>query len=574
MAARSATSALATLEAIRAEFGADAVTQKRVTKQKQALLRSLARAILPDAAAILRLHECLLFLRAYPDDAATLALTERLLATFARRRDVKAHRAALADTGVAGADIHFRFFAETARRLAARWPWLLEYDWAQWDDPARLEELLPLLAAHGETPGMDEYDLGLRGWLDRMRGTSAADAAWVTTRLAARVGDAQVFEKLHDGIDAPMVLRSGHATGSPTPTRTHAYWRGARVRYQKTALHRGRPDLRAELARAPLKVTPLGLTDGRRLHDMTLEAMVTRSRDLDAFAYADPHDARMVDCGDGLQFGVLGMRPDRRLLLESVYGMLTLKNGVPIGYVLTSALYGSAEIAYNVFDTYRGAEAGSVYGRVLSMTRALFGVDSFTVYPYQLGGAGNEEGLASGAWWFYRKLGFAPQDRDVRKVVAREEARMANDPSHRSPRATLLKIVDANVYWHASASRRDVIGQLPLANVGLAVTDLLARRFGGDADRGAAECAREAATLLRGGPDAGWSAAETQAFERWAPLMLLLPGAARWSAAEKRAAVRVIRAKGGVRESDFVRAFDAHAPLRAAIAELARKTRA
>ena len=242
--------------------------------------------------------------------------------------------------------------------------------------------------------------------------------------------------------------------------------------------------------------------------------------------------------------------------------------------MLTSALYGSAEIAYNVFDTYRGAQAGAVYGRVLSMTRALFGVDSFTVYPYQLGGAGNEEGLTSGAWWFYRKLGYAPQDRDVRKVVAREEARMARDPAHRSSRATLLRIVDANVYWHAGAARRDVIGQLPLANAGLAVSDLLARRFGGDADRGAAECAREAAALLRGGPEASWSAAETQAFGRWAPLVMLLPGVGRWSPAEKRAAVRVIRAKGGVRESDFVRAFDAHLKLRAAVAELAGTTQA
>src|SRR5260221_8761885 len=49
-----------------------------------------------------------------------------------------------------------------------------------------------------------------------------------------------------------------------------------------------------------------------------------------------------------------------RSLLESVYGFLTLKNGVPMGYVLTSALYHSAEVAFNVFDTFRGAEAGPV----------------------------------------------------------------------------------------------------------------------------------------------------------------------------------------------------------------------
>jgi hypothetical protein len=92
--------------------------------------------------------------------------------------------------------------------------------------------------------------------------------------------------------------------------------------------------------------------------------MVTRARDLDAFSYADPRDVRLVDCGDGLVFACVGVRPERRLLLESVYAFLTLKNGVPIGYVLSSALYGSAEIAYNVFETWRGAEAGRVYGRV------------------------------------------------------------------------------------------------------------------------------------------------------------------------------------------------------------------
>ena len=36
--------------------------------------------------------------------------------------------------------------------------------------------------------------------------------------------------------------------------------------------------------------------------------------------------------------------------------VLTLKNGVPIGYVLISAINASSEIAYNVFETWRGGE--------------------------------------------------------------------------------------------------------------------------------------------------------------------------------------------------------------------------
>jgi hypothetical protein len=561
-ARRSPAAELRRLEALRFAFGAAA------SREKRALVAGLSRARFTRTDAVLRLHEALVFARAYPDDPALLREVERALRAFAKRPDVIALRGKLAGSGLAGTDIPFRFFAATALRLATRWPARLRYDWAAWDDPSRLEELLPLLGVHGETPGMDEYDLGLRGWLDRMRDPRTGDAAFVARRLARRVRDPFLYEKLMDGIDAPMVLEPGPGG----PSRTLARWPGSPTVFVPAAPNRNRPDLATELERPPLSVTPVSRRDGERLIDMATEAMVTRSRDLDVFAYADPADVRMVDCGDGLQFACMGARPDRRLLMESVYGCLTLKSGVPTGYVLTSALFGSAEIAYNVFETFRGGEAGPIYGRVLAMTAHLFGVDSFTIYPYQLGGAGNEEGLASGAWWFYRKLGFAPREASARALVRREEARMARDPKHRSSRAVLAELGEHNVYWHASGRRDDVIGLLPLANVGLAVTDLLARRFGSDPDRGADACAAEAASRLGQGPSRDWSAGERLAFERWAPLVLLLPGLARWSAAEKRALVQVIRAKGGVRESDFVRAFDAHARLRAAVADLARRT--
>ncbi len=559
-----AAAALDRLEAIRFEFG------PALARERRRLLTRLARRRFAAAGELLRFHDALVAARSLPDDGATLALAGRLLARFAKRPDLARHRRALEGSGVDGTDTRFRFFAPTALRLATRWPGRLAYDWDAWDDPARLEEALPLLAAHGETPGLDEYDLGVRGWLARMKGAREGDAAFAVRRLAARVRDPFVFEKLVDGMDAPMVL----AAGPGGPSRTLATWAGARPFFQREPLRRGRPELRAELARPPVAVRALSVREGETLVDLAREAMVTRARDLDAFAYADPRDVRLVDCGGGLAFACLGVLPARRLLLESVYGFLTLRNGVPTGYVLTSALYRSAEIAYNVFETWRGGDAGAVYGRVLAMTKQLFGVDSFTVYPYQLGGAGNEEGLASGAWWFYRKLGFAPRAAWARRLVRAEEARIARDPARRSSRRFLARIAEENVYWHEGARRDDVIGRLPLANAGLAVTDLLAKRFGGAGDRGAAECAREAAARLGAGPGRGWTREEREAFARWAPLALLLPGVGRWSAAERRALAGVMRAKGGRRESDFVRAFDAHPKLGAAVAELARSTKA
>jgi len=270
---------------------------------------------------------------------------------------------------------------------------------------------------------------------------------------------------------------------------------------------------------------------------------------------------------------MIGAKPERRLLLESVYGFLSLKNGVPVGYVLTSALYRSAELAFNVFDTFRGAEAGPVYGKVIGMTRALFGTDTFTIFPYQLG-EGNDEAIESGAWWFYEKLGFRPRSRIARTIMDLELAAMQRRKGHRSSAATLRKLATHNLYWSLGPHRDDVIGELPLPNAGIAATQLIAKRFAGDRARAAEVCEREAASRLGVRSFAGWSADERHAWRRWAPLVTLLPDVPRWSSADRAAATAVIRAKGGPREDAFVHAFDAHPSLGAALAKLLRGVRA
>jgi hypothetical protein len=187
--------------------------------------------------------------------------------------------------------------------------------------------------------------------------------------------------------------------------------------------------------------------------------------------------------------------------------------------------------------------------------------------PYQLG-EGNDEALESGAWWFYRKMGFQPRERSASHLMKDELRRMRRDPSHRSNLATLRRLARANLHLYLGRPRADVLGELPLANVGLHAGRFIAERFG--ADPGAAErCASDAVHVLGTGPDSGWTASEREAWNRWAPLVAMLPRVERWSSLERRQFVDVVRAKGGRRESDFVRLFDAHARLRAALRRLA-----
>jgi hypothetical protein len=550
---------LTKLESLRAQFGAEAEASKAE------LLQELDAIALPKAHDVLRLHETLCFIRAYPDSPRILELVRRMLCRFSERRDLRRHRDGLRNSGIAGTEIRFGFFCFTAEWLARRWSDKIRIDWPAFERKASLEKLLHLLVLYGETPALDEYALPVREWLDRFRGEET-DAAFLIRRFQALRLDSFLREALYEELDVPIRL----APGPGTPSRTHAEHRRWPVVYQTAPLVRARPSFSEEVRRPPLAVRVVDRSEGLRLIALAREAMVTRSRDLDVFAHGDASDVRLVECGGGLQFALIGAIPERRLLLESVYGMLTLRNGVPVGYVLMSALFCSSEVAYNVFESFRGAEAAAIYARVLATIHHVFGSDCFTIYPYQLGHE-NEEAIRSGAWWFYQKLGFRPREKRVIATMEGELAATAARPSHRSSPATLRALARENVYWSLGRDRTDVIGELPIPNVGLHVSAYIAQRFGSDRERARRTCALEAARLLGLRSLSNLTRGERLAWVRWAPLVMLLPGAGGWSAPARRALIDVVKAKGGRRESDFVRAFDAHRDLRAAVVRLLRQ---
>ena len=546
------------IDELKNAYGHDAAARKLN------LLDALDRRSLRSSSAVLRLHEFLCLLRAYPDNQTVLDRAERMLASFERRADFRRCRKALADSGIAGTAIHYVFFWFTAQWLARRWPQRLTIDWKAFDGSADVERLLHLILPYSETPTIDGVDLPLRTLLSRLKAPGETAAVFLIRRFETVHPTSFGRETLYERIGLPLIL----APGPGTPSRTLAKEESGSPAYQSRPLDRSRPALRTEALAPPRAVRRVSPADADRLIDLAREAMVTRGRDLDNFIHADRHDVRVFEYEDRLAFVCYGLTPERRLLLESVYGMLTLKNGVPIGYVLASGLFGSSEVMYNMFDTFRGGESARIYGRVLSMARVLFGADTFAVDPFQLG-HGNPEGQKSGAFWFYYKLGFRPVERRVLRLIREERRRLAAQPGERSSARTLHRLAAEYVFLHAARPRRDVLGHVSLGNVGLHISSLLARRFGAERERGVRTCSRDAASLLGVRSFRSWSAGERLAWERWSPVILALDGVKRWPAEDRRRLLQVVRAKGGRRESDFVRLFDRHRRLKRAMLQLA-----
>lgn len=555
-----AVAALEELARLRGEFGDQAAARKR------ALLSRLERGGLSTAEQVLTLHEVLCFLRAYPDDAALLEQVERLLGSFDRRRDLRRHRRALESTGIAGTETYFRFFAPTALWLSRRWPAHLELDWPECENTGSLEAWLPLLASYAETPAIDEFGFELKEWIERLKGPEETGAAFLLRRMEQIPMDPALREMLLDQLDLAYTL----TPGPETPARTRESFPAGRIAFQAAPLKRERPRLPAALEEPPRRVRRLSPAEGKSVLELARSAMVVRSRDLDAFSYGDARDVRLAELGDGFWIALVGMLPARRLMLETQYGFLVLRNHVPLGYGTITTLFRSSEVAFTIFDTFRSAEAASIFAGALRVSHHVFGADTFMIDPYQIG-RDNEDAVQSGAWWFYRKLGFAPRDRDTRRLMREEERRMKADRSHRSSPATLRALAEAPVFYSAGAARDDVLGVLPLARIGLEVSAFVSRRFGHDRKRAERVCAAEARRLL--GVRRRPNPAQRMAWERWGPLVLALSGIGRWSAANRRALATIIDAKAGPRESDYLARFDAHRALRRALVRLASSTR-
>lgn len=530
---------LAALERRRDRYGGDAAAAKH------SLLTALARTTLATSEQVRRLHEVLCLLRAYPDNAAVLRQVESMLAGFSRRRDLRVHKDALAYSGIAGTLTWFPFFYPTARWIAARWPDALRLDRSDIEAEQSLAKLLPALVTPIEAHALREAHLPGYAALDRLRGRRR-DATFVIERVAAMPGTEVTREAFYDAINPSCELLPAPGV----PSRTLAHFPGAPRAWQTAPLPRGRPVLRNEISRAPRSIRRASARDAEALLALAHGAMITRQRDLDSIAYGNARDVWIVDDGGGLAFVLIGMVPERRAALPALYGGLSLQNGVPIGYQQADFLGRSAAISFNTFETFRGGASAHVFARWLAVLHAFSGATTFSIEPYQLG-QGNEEGIASGAWWFYTKLGFRPRARAALELAAGELKRQRARADYRSAPDVLRRLAAHHVFLDLDP--KDAAPLLLPTQIGLRVGAYLAAWAPGERDQALARAnelalARCGVTNLR-----GFSRDERVAWSRLAPLFAALPLRG-WTSAERADLLAMARKKGARSERGYAQA--------------------
>jgi hypothetical protein len=238
------------------------------------------------------------------------------------------------------------------------------------------------------------------------------------------------------------------------------------------------------------------------------------------------------------------------------------KNGVPAGYVELLSLFERAEVGFNLYYTFREGESAWIYARLLRLFRQVLGVNCFSIDPYQIG-LENPEAIQSGAFWFYRKLGFRPVDPAAAALVAREEHRMAQTPGYRSSRRTLERLAASYLIFEGPGAEPGAWDTFRVRNLGLAAARAMAERFGGDPDRFRCAASRSAARHLGIESSSGL-----------AQLLSLVPDLPRWPQEDRATAAGILEAKQGPSEARYLRLMQRHSRLRAAFLRLSRSNSA
>jgi hypothetical protein len=243
------------------------------------------------------------------------------------------------------------------------------------------------------------------------------------------------------------------------------------------------------------------------------------------------------------------MLPSFRSALECDLFFLILKNGVPIAYGPASIFLGCCEMGINLFPEFRGGEIRYIYAEFMHTLYNLADVRYFFLTSYGMG-ENNPEALKSGAFWFYRKLGFKASNPDVESVARREEELMRRRPGYRCSMSTLRKLSQTEAYFDLSGGE---CVPIDFATLGLAASRYIANRFGGNRRRAEGVSTREISRMLRIGDFASWRSDEKTAMTRMAPILRLLPAIDRWPKRVKRDLVSAIKARGGTSELDYIR---------------------
>jgi len=408
-----------------------------------------------------------MFVRAYPQSAEVMRAAEKELRGFAERvawlSEQGVDVAPLEHpevSGIAGTPVTDTFGFHIVRSLVQRYPSQTSIYWEWFEDENRLAatwpRFMPLLAEDAFVEAHVPY----RDWLRAARG-GRSELAWLIDRFtelpASDDQKAELYDSQYLYVQWQPPYRATR-TGLRAPAKKLFYHQGPLIQRRDI-------DLNEQVVQPSPPLRKLSLREGESALDRTRDASTIRYRELYGFTHGDPKYVYHADLGRGVELFLVGLPSEKRLPLRAVHGVMIYKNGVPVGYFESLTLFERMESGFNLYYTFRDGETAWLYARVLNVMHHFTGATAFTLDPYQIGHE-NEEGIESGAFWFYRKLGFRPMRRELEALAEKEEKKIALRKGYRTSPRTLRALAKGPMIFQLRGTENHDWDRFQIRNIG------------------------------------------------------------------------------------------------------------
>ncbi len=424
------------------------------------------------------LHDRLLCMLAYADNAQVYNAADKALKNLAAKTKSLSEQAGataqwkLTESAIAHASIHSTFSYELSRWLVYTFPQQIVFSgcWASKDMITRVfSQVMPVAVSDSL---FDNHEYTLEQLAKKACGPQATVDVlhWTLAQFEAAAIPNKSKEQLFEMLDIYITWH----TDAASPTKTFGRGIGGKKFFfhDKPLVHHA--DVRKIFTDKTLHPMLLNAHEKKQLCDVAKGVLCSHYREIDPITYADEQETELYDMGRGITIALYYLLPGWRLPCESYVSYMAFRNGVPLSYGGGWIFFDRAKLAGNVFPAFRGGESGLLFAQLYRLYHLRFGATCFQVDPYQIGQK-NEDAIRSGAFWFYYRLGFRPEEEALMQLAMEENASRKADKKYRSSAVVLRQFARAemllNLSDHVPISHKQVVEKM---------NSLVAKRFQGN----------------------------------------------------------------------------------------------
>lgn len=525
------------LQKLKSNFSEDAIQQRLL------LLKMLARLKPNSAQSLIQYHDFLLYISAFPDSGK---LSEKATEELLRLKRILSNQGK--KNGFHNSGLEFTTLIWKPSLVALQW--LLSYSKDlryTVKSKKTMEEITTMLCAKTEWDSLLDANVSFLQWMNHLSGKQGNTSAHLLKAWLNR------FQKLNSSPAVRDFLFESLSLKSTCTLNGNWSLTSNKLLFGQPYFHQQKSEIKKEEI-----FKPVFLNDkiSARILNSIKAALFARQKETDPVTYADEQLLQGYESEDGFTVYLLSMKPEYRLPLESYIGYMVYSNGIPVGYGGGWIFYERCEFGINIFEQFRGGPSARILNVLMNVYKHQYGIKTFVIPPYQFG-EGNRDGIKSGAFWFYYKMGFRPVNKELKLLAEREWKKIQHHKTYHSPEKILFRFTESPLFLEQNQIKMSVPEPKNLSH---AAIQWVTENFKGN-QKEASKKSVKRLLKMAGLSMKKWSASEKSSFQELAPFICMIPGWEKWKQTELRQAVRILKEKGN-NEHRFIRLLQQHDKLR------------